>query len=69
MLRNSNDQRNLRLNGILNGFATVRSSDKDSSSIGLELLLGLFQVWQKWKTQMLALFTRRNSAHDVGAIL
>lgn len=45
MLGNSNDQRDLSLDGIFDGLATVRRRDEDSSSIGLQLLFCFLEIW------------------------
>lgn len=46
VLGNGNNKRNLCLDGILNGFATMRRRDKHSSSIWLQLLFCFLEVWQ-----------------------
>lgn len=50
MLGNSNDERDLCLNGILNGFATMRRGNEHSSSIRFQLLFRLSQIRQEWES-------------------
>lgn len=68
MFRDRHNQRYLSVNGILNRLRTVFCGNEDSCRIGLELFLGLSQVWQQRQPEMLAFLPRRHAAHYVRAI-
>ena len=68
MLCHSNDERDLRFYGLLNGFSTLSRCYKHSGSVRLELLFGFLYTWQKRQTKMLAFLSWSNSSDNVGSI-
>lgn len=68
VLSNSDNERDLGLNGFFDRLATLRRCYEDGRGIRFELFLCLPQIWQQGKPQVLALLARCHAAYDVRAI-